>query len=266
METTAPLLALKNIVVKRGGRLLVDNVSLNITNGKMLALMGENGAGKSTLLKVASGDFVPDSGAVMLGEKQLGDWTALERATRRAVLPQETNTAFMFTALEVVLLGRSPHCNGYPKARDVAIAHAALAQLDMQKFTHRLFPTLSGGERARVALARILAQLWEAASSAPRVMLLDEPIAALDIAHQHLALQVARDFAQQDNCAALLVLHDLNLAAQYADEIALLKNGQLMALGTPDHVLSKANMANCFGCDMRRITHPETGRPILFAA
>ncbi len=259
-------LALNNIVVKRCGRALVDDVSISLNAGTMLALMGENGAGKSTLLKVACGDFAPDSGGVELAGKPLNAWTAIERATKRAVLPQESNVAFMFTALEVVLLGRSPHCNGYPKARDIAIAHAALAKLDMQAFTNRLYPTLSGGERARVAFARTLAQLWEPTHDAPRVLLLDEPIAALDIAHQHLALQVAKDFAQEANCAVLLVLHDLNLAAQYADKIALLKNGRLLAADTPDLVLSKANMATCFGCDIRRITHPETGRPILFAA
>ena len=269
------LLALNNISIKRDGRLLVDDVSIALNTGRLLVLMGENGAGKSTLLKAACGDIAPDSGHVKLMGQTLSTWSTLERAKRRAVLAQETNVAFMFTALEVVLLGRSPHCNGNPGARDVAIAHAALALLDMQRFTHRLYPTLSGGERARVALARTMAQVWEPLdeknnkgekNETPRIMLLDEPIAALDIAHQHLALQVVRNFTKQNQCAALVVLHDLNLAAQYADEIALLKNGRLLAVDTPDHVLSKANMATCFGCDLRRITHPESGRPILFAA
>ena len=263
------LLALNNISIKRDGRLLVDDVSIALNTGRLLVLMGENGAGKSTLLKTACGDISPDSGNVALMGQPLSAWSTLARAKRRAVLAQETNVAFMFTALEVVLLGRSPHCNGNPGARDVAIAHAALALLDMQRFTHRLYPTLSGGERARVALARTMAQVWEPlgeSGETPRIMLLDEPIAALDIAHQHLALQVIRNFTKQNQCAALVVLHDLNLAAQYADEIALLKNGRLLAVDTPDHVLSKANMATCFGCDLRRITHPESGRPILFAA
>ena len=262
-------IVLKNIVVTRSGRRLVDDVSLEIVPGVFTVLMGENGAGKSTLLKIAAGDFDPDDGEVTLARKPLNLWSRLELAKRRAVLPQESNIAFMFTALEVVLIGRSPHCHGYPGPRDREIARAALARMDVSHLANRIYPTLSGGERARVALARVLAQLWESndnGDAVQRYLLLDEPIAALDIAHQQVALNVSQSFAHEHGVAVLAVLHDLNLAAQFADRIVLLKHGRLIASGSPDDVLTEGTVETCFGQRMRRIAHPETGRPLLFAA
>jgi iron complex transport system ATP-binding protein len=264
------MISLNSISVIRQRRKILDGVTINITPGCVTALMGENGAGKSTLLRAACGEIKLDSGNAMLAGKSLSAWTSVECARMRAVLPQETNVSFMFTAGEVVLMGRSPHCHGYPGARDREIAHDALARMDVLALEHRLYPTLSGGERARVALARVLAQLWEPAMRdgkvLPRYLLLDEPIAALDVAHQHLALKVARDFAHNHNVAVLAVLHDLNLAAQYADHIVLLKAGRLWAEGSPDEVLTEANIESCFAYRMQRIAHPTTGRPLLFAA
>jgi iron complex transport system ATP-binding protein len=259
-------LRLDNILVTRGARTLLDGVSVPVPVGALTVLMGENGAGKSTLLKVASGDIRPDQGEVSLAGRSLNAWSAIERAQMRAVLPQESNIRFMFSAREVVLMGRSPHCHGYPGAHDRAIVDKALARMDVCHLANRLYPTLSGGERARVSLARVLAQLWESHGGLPRYLLLDEPIAALDIAHQHLVLNVARQYAHQEGVAVLAVLHDLNLAAQYADTIALLKLGKLLALGSPDEVLGEAMLETCFNIKMRRMAHPTTGRPFLFAA
>jgi iron complex transport system ATP-binding protein len=264
------MISLNSISVIRQRRKILDDVTINIVPGSVIALMGENGAGKSTLLRAACGDIKLDGGNVMLAGKSMSAWTSIQRAQMRAVLPQETNVSFMFTAGEVVLMGRSPHCDGYPDTKDREIAQQALARMGVSALEHRLYPTLSGGERARVALARVLAQLWEPTvrdgKVQPRYLLLDEPIAALDVAHQHLALNVARDFAHQQNVAVLTVLHDLNLAAQYADHIVLLKAGRLWAEGSPDEVLTEANIETCFEYRMQRIAHPKTGRPLLFAA
>lgn len=227
--------------------------------------MGENGAGKSTLLKVCTGQTLASSGTVMLAGKLLAGWKAIEQARLRAVLPQDSQVAFQMTASEVVLLGRSPHCNGYPGLIDVDIAQEALAGVDASHLAHRLFPTLSGGEKARVMLARVLAQIWTPWGNHPRCLLLDEPIAALDIAHQHLVLEVVRRFAIEQRIAVLAVLHDLNLAAQYADTVALLKAGKLIAYGAPDAVLTPEHAAHCFSMPMMQIRHPRTNRLMLIA-
>ncbi len=261
-----PVLAAADIAVSRGGRRLLNHVSINLLAGEVLALMGENGAGKSTLLKVCTGEILPDAGNVTLAEKSLARWKTMERARLRAVLPQDSQLAFQLTAGEVVLLGRAPHCNGYPGAIDRAITRAALARVDLVRLEHRLFPTLSGGERARVMLARVLAQIWTPWGNQPRCLLLDEPIAALDIAHQHMALEVVRNFAKEQGVAVLAVLHDLNLAAQYADKVALLKAGALVAYGTPDAVLTPERAMSCFSIPMLRIQHPHSTRVLLVAS
>jgi iron complex transport system ATP-binding protein len=259
-------LTLTDIVLSRANRRLVDTVSLCVQPGQLTVLMGENGAGKSSLLKIAAGELTPDSGLVMLGDKPIKAWTSAARARCLAVLPQESNVAFMFSAYEVVLMGRSPHCSGTPNTIDKDIAHQALAKLDVAHLANRLFPTLSGGERARVSLARVLAQLWQPIETTPRCLLLDEPVAALDIAHQHLALQVARAFAHDEGATVVAVLHDLNLAAQYADNVVLMKAGRIQAQGSVAETLTESILSQCFSTVIRRMAHPDDGRPLLYAA
>jgi iron complex transport system ATP-binding protein len=255
----------EGISVRIGGCALLDGVTLELHAGEVCALMGENGAGKSTLLKVCAGDTAPDSGRVELAGRSVRAWPTLERARLRAVLPQDTHTSFAFTAEEVVLLGRAPHCDGYPRRIDREIAAAALSKLDARHLANRIFATLSGGERARVSLARVLAQLWTPWQNHPRLLLLDEPVAALDIAHQHLTLKVAREFAAA-GVAVLAVLHDLNLAAQYAHRTTLLKSARVLASGATDAVLTEEILERCFATPIRRLAHPGDGRALLVAA
>ena len=259
-------LALNDIVLIRANRRLLDGVSLKLVPGQLTVVMGENGAGKSSLLKVAAGELTPTRGEVMLCEKSISAWTSNARAKHLAVLPQESNISFMFSAFEVVLMGRSMHCQGYPGALDRDIANAALVRMDVAHLANRLYPTLSGGERARVSLARVLAQLWQSCAQIPRVLLLDEPVAALDIAHQHLALQVARQFAHDEGAAVVAVLHDLNLTAQYADKVVLMKAGRVEASGSVAETFTEVILSRCFSTPIRRIAHPDDGRPLLFAA
>jgi iron complex transport system ATP-binding protein len=255
-----------DIVVTRGKRRLLDCVSVQFLPGALTVILGENGAGKSTLLKVVSGEVLPERGSVLLCDKPLAAWSCIESAKRRAVLPQDARVGFMFSAFEVALLGRSPHCNGYPGKRDRDIAHAAMARMDVAHLANRLFPTLSGGERARVSLARVLAQLWEKTGDAARCLLLDEPVAALDIAHQHLALQVARQFVKEEGATVVAVLHDLNLAAQYADHVVLMKTGAVHAVGSVEDTLTASILSACFSTPIRQMAHPDGMRPLLFAA
>jgi iron complex transport system ATP-binding protein len=172
------------------------------------------------------------------------------------VLAQDGNIAFGFTSLETVLLGRYPHSGGGSSIADESIARQALEALDAAHLAARTVQTLSGGERARVMMARALAQIWGGPADGPRYLLLDEPVAALDLAHQHLALRVARDWARTRGIGVLAVLHDLNHAAQYADRMAVLKEGRLAAAGTPEAVLTEALIEDCFAMPSVVMRHP----------
>lgn len=268
MNEPAPVFEARDVTVVRGTRRIVDAVSLVARQGEVLALMGENGAGKSTLLKAMSGDLRPDRGEVLLNGCALAERTALEQARERAVLPQETSVAFAFTALEIVLLGRSPWSGGHPGARDRSIAQEALRRTDASHLAQRSYPTLSGGERARVMLARVIAQIVGPDAdrvSTPRALLLDEPSAMLDIAHQHGAFKAIRDLAREEGVAVVAVLHDPNLAALYADRVALMKQGRLLACGPSAETMSEERMTNCFSIPMRRIPHPTLDVSMLVA-
>lgn len=225
-------LALENVSLRRGGRTVLQDVRLELPTGALTALIGPNGAGKSSLLELASGTLQPIAGSVSLAGRLLEVWSPGELATKRAVLPQSSSLAFDFSVEEVVQLGRMPHWSS--KQDDVRIAAAALERVGLSGFERRSYLELSGGERQRVQLARVLAQIWEETPN--RVLLLDEPTAALDLVHQHRTLALARRIARE-GVAVAVVLHDLNLAAQYADRIALLDRGALVRVGTPEEVL-----------------------------
>jgi iron complex transport system ATP-binding protein len=256
------MLEAQNITVTKGGKELLAGVSLTARAGAVTAVLGANGAGKSTLLKVLTGEIKSADGAVRLGGQALRQWDATELARARAVLPQSFALNFPFKAFEVALLGRAPHVRFSETERDKAIARAALAQVEAAEFSARLYPTLSGGEKQRVQLARVLAQIWEPPAGGARYLLLDEPTASLDLAHQHQTLRTARQFASAGVCV-LAVLHDLNLAAQYADEILLLQAGQVYTQGSPQAVLTPANIKEVFGLEALVTEHPQIRAPLV---
>lgn len=227
--------------VTRGGRDLLDDVSLSVRAGELLAVLGPNGAGKSTLLKVLAGEVVPDAGEVAVGGRRLANWPPRELARTRAVMRQDTHLEFGFSAREVVMMGRYPHCARHTTARDWEIVDAALAAADAGHLAERPYPGLSGGEKARVQFARALAQVWPGDTES-RLLFLDEPTAALDITHQHSLLALARERTRTHRFAVIAVLHDLNLAARYADRIALLDQGRVVASGSPGEVLTPAQL------------------------
>lgn len=243
-------------------RLLVD-LSLNVRSGEVLAVLGANGAGKSTLRKILSGDLTPVSGAVSMNNRPLAELTLKERACARAVLPQDSSLNFPFTILEVVLMGRAPHLEGAENRRDYEIARKALESVEAAHLAERLYPTLSGGERQRVQFARVLAQIWEPSKSGEtRFLLLDEPTTSLDLAHQYLTLEIARRFARS-GVGVLIILHDLNLAAQFADQILLLKNGKVIARGTPAETLTESLISEVFDISVVLMQHPHLKCPLI---
>jgi iron complex transport system ATP-binding protein len=231
---------------------LVRDVSFTLERGEVLAILGPNGAGKSTLLAALAGDITPAEGRILLGDRPLASYKAIDLAQRRAVLPQQTFVQFAFTAREIVEMGRAAID---PERVDRAVIDRVLRETEAYDMQHRVFPTLSVGEQSRVSLARVLAQ------ETP-VLLLDEPTAALDLRHQQLVMELARQMAER-GAALAVVLHDLNLASAYADRILLLREGRLAALGPPRETLTEPLLSDIFGCRVSVMPHPDTGLPLV---
>lgn len=241
-------------------RRLLDRVSLTVVPDETVAVLGENGAGKTTLLKALAGDRLPPgaraTGEVRLAGRPLAAWTHRERARLRAVLPQRPELAFAFTAREVAAFGRYPEPARWLGTDVRTVADAALALADAAHLADRDVNTLSGGEQARVHLATAFAQLWDRECDHARFLLLDEPTAALDLAHQHHLLATARAFARARGIGILAILHDLNLAAMYADRLVVLRHGVVLAEGTPAAVLRPGVIGEGFGVAAHVAAHP----------
>ena len=246
---------------------ILRDIALAVSPGETVVLLGPNGAGKSTLLAAMSGALTVRRGAVTLDECALADWPQPLLARRRAVLAQHSALGFPFRALDVVLLGRSPWAGATSRSRDLAVATACLAEAAVTHLADRIYTTLSGGERQRVQLARVLAQIDFAGTPADgeaRYLLLDEPTASLDPAHQQLTLATARRAAAR-GMGVLAVLHDLNLAAMYADRIAVMRAGRIVASGKPADVLTEAVVESVFDFTVRIERHPTRGCPLVVA-
>jgi iron complex transport system ATP-binding protein len=256
------MIALDYTTVRIDGATLIERVSAEVRPGRLTAVVGPNGAGKTTLLRVASGELTPSSGTVRLDDHPLPTVPEQVQARRRAVLPQASRLHFAFSVLEVVLMGRTPHVNGREGSADWVIAERALDAVDMGSFVDRDFPTLSGGEQQRVHLARALAQVWTAPDDGHRYLLLDEPTASLDLAHQQNVLRTARAFADE-GAGVLAILHDLNLAAQFADQVVVMAEGQVHTQGTPDAVFTPPCIHNVFGWPVCVLSHPTQSCPLI---
>ncbi|EMD98388.1 MULTISPECIES: heme ABC transporter ATP-binding protein [Stutzerimonas stutzeri subgroup] len=250
----------RDLTVRRGPIMALQGVSLELRPGQVFGVLGPNGAGKSTLLATLSGELRPSRGQVLLQGRPLGDWADVERARCLAVLPQSSTLSFAFRVADVVAMGRLPHRTG--RDADATIVAAALAAADAQHLAARSYLELSGGERQRVHLARVLAQLWP--GEAGQVLMLDEPTSMLDPAHQHGILKAVRAFAAQ-GAAALVILHDLNLAARYCDRLLLLRDGRPIVAGSPAEVLRAEPLRAVFGLDVLVQRHPELGHPLIIA-
>lgn len=247
------MISARNVGVRIDSRAILDDVSLDVQTGEVLALVGPNGAGKSTLLSVLSGDRKPDSGTVTIDGRDVGGIRHAELARLRAVLTQENSVSFPFRVSEVVAMGRSPWARSVESRDDVAVVNEALDVTDVVELGERRYTTLSGGEKARVSLARVLAQHTP-------VVFLDEPTAALDLRHQEDVMRVARSMAV-DGRAVVVVLHDLSLAGAYSDRLALIAHGKLDAIGTPSEVLTAERIERVYGLPVD--LHDIGGHPIV---
>lgn len=258
------MLEAHGIVLERGKRRLLDGIDLVVSVGRVTAVIGPNGAGKSTLLKVLAGELKPNAGSVLLDGRDLRAISPAALSRRRAMVPQATMLSFPFTVLEVVRLGASvPGFDGVGTAAH-RIADQALRVVDLEGFSARLYSELSGGEKQRVHIARALCQLDAAQRSASEaaILMLDEPTSSIDLAHQVRVLQEARRQAALGR-AVLVVLHDLNLAAAWADEIVLMSGGLILSHGSPSEIFNDELLSSAYGCEIKVNRAPPPGVPYM---
>jgi heme transport system ATP-binding protein len=251
-----------NLVRTAKGRRLVDAVSASFAAGEVNLIVGPNGAGKSTLLKLLSGQARPDSGEVRYGDVPLAAMTPRRLATLRAVLAQSVQVAFSLRVREVVMMGRYPHFAGSPSPADERVCAEVMGLFDVAEMADRDFLTLSGGEQQRVHFARVLAQVWLPVEGSGRYLFLDEPLTFLDIFHQFEFMRTLQHLARRERLVVAGVVHDLNLAARFADHLLLLHQGRLIAAGPRDEVLTPVNVAAAFRMTPT-IVRTDAGHPYL---
>jgi len=237
----------------------LDGVSLEVPAGACTAVLGPNGSGKSTLLRLLLGTLAPGSGTVSFGGRPVDDWSRAALAREVGVVPQEEESPFPMTARELVAMGRYPHLGSWRREGEAdrrAVAEA-MRRADVTELADRLVGTLSGGERQRARIARALAQ-------EPATLALDEPTAALDVAHEMAIFELLRDLGHAGT-TVLLVTHNLNLAARYADRLVVLDRGRVAAEGTPPEVLTAELVQRVYRWPARIVEHPgpgpDTGAP-----
>ncbi|MFV0438267.1 MAG: ABC transporter ATP-binding protein [Desulfopila sp.] len=239
----------------RGNR-VVDEVSFHVKAGEFFMILGPNGAGKSSLLKLIAGIVTPQAGEISIFSRPRRSYSARELAKVIALVAQQSPTDFPFSVAETVLMGRSPHLGllGVEGEKDYALAREAMRFTGVDQFADRRLDQLSGGERQRVMIARAICQ-------EPQIILLDEPTTALDPAHQLRIMDLMEKFRQEKGTTVIMVSHDLNLAASYADRLLLMKNGRVVVIGTPAEVFLPELITTSYECDLFIDQNPIGGVP-----
>jgi iron complex transport system ATP-binding protein len=243
----------------------LSDISLEVPAGACTAIIGPNGAGKSTLLDVLAGRTQADSGSVTFGGKPIGDWAAVELACRRAFLPQSLEVAFPIRVMDLVMLGRSPYHGKSSGRADRAAAETALRLTDAWHLRDRSYQRISGGERQRVQLARVIAQVWRPQDQGgePRMLLLDEPTASLDPGHRLAVMRLLRDLTIA-GIGVVLALHDLNDAARFADRVVLLHQGRIISEGEPEAAMQAEVLTAAYGAQAKIIRTADATPVIVF--
>jgi iron complex transport system ATP-binding protein len=257
----APALRASGLSAGYGEREVLRGVSIEVQAGEMLAVVGPNGAGKSTLLRALSGALSPSAGTIELMGRPADSYDRRALARIVAAVAQENRVAFRFSVIEIVLMGRAPHLAPFhlETPHDLAVAHAALERFGLIDLAHRPIDEISGGERKRVFLARALAQ-------EPRIALLDEPAAFLDLRHVAEIFGRFRELCAEGGMAVIATLHDLNAAALHADRVMLLKDGASVACGPPEEVLTRDNVERVYETPVYVGRNPATGAIMVLPA
>ena len=256
-----PKLEILSVTMGYKETIVLSDVSLEVSPGEVLAVIGPNGVGKSTLVRIASGTLEPMSGHVGINGDSLGDLAPAARARYVSVVPQATNLPPTFRAMDVVMMGRTPYLGwlGSEGEADFKVVREAMEHTGTLEMAERPIEELSGGAQQRVLIARALAQ------AAP-IMLLDEPTAHLDLRHQDQVLGLARGLAKESGMAIMLALHDLNLVSRFADRVALLSDGGVRKLGSPEDVMLPDLLAGVYGINIEVVPSPVDGKPLVLSA
>lgn len=257
------MLKLDGIQFSIGEKKIVNDVSAEFLPGKISMILGPNGSGKSTLLKIFSGTVAASGGNVYYDEQKITTRHLLQLSKYRAVLGQQPELSFPMTVEEVVMMGRYPHFNTNPGKKDVAICEEVMEKMNLPEFRERNYLTLSGGEKQRVQFARVLSQIWEQPQAGSfRYLFLDEPLNNLDINYQHEFLLLAKKFCNSQT-VIVAIMHDINLAIQFADEVYVMNKGMMVARGTPAQTISEALIKEVFHVNISLINNPENGEKIM---
>jgi iron complex transport system ATP-binding protein len=242
-------------------KLILKNVSAEFHPGEFNMILGPNGSGKSTFLKIFSGEITGYNGEVLYGNKNISSFKKESLAKSRAVMSQQPELSFPLMVEEVVMMGRYPHFVFNPGKKDEQICDEVMERMNLISFKERNYLTLSGGERQRVQYARVLAQIWETPEDGIRYLFLDEPLTSLDINYQQEFLQIVREFKKDTVLVA--VIHDINLAIQYADKLFFLKEGELVAHGPSKEILTQELIKKVFNVNACLINNPISNSPLL---
>jgi iron complex transport system ATP-binding protein len=256
------MLRAENIYYSIGKKTILSGVTAAFHPGEFNMILGPNGSGKSTFLKIFAGEIGHFKGDVFYNDENIHSLPVASLAKQRAVMSQQPELSFPLSVEEVVMMGRYPHFTFNPGNRDERICDEVIQQLKLQPFRDRNYLTLSGGEKQRVQFARMLAQVWEAPPEGSRYLFLDEPLNNLDISFQQEFLQVAKTMADK-NTILIAVMHDINLALQYADRVFFLKSGSMFSSGRPAEIVTEKLIEEVFDVKVKIITNPETDRPLV---
>lgn len=253
------MISVKNLRYSIGKKRLVDGLNFEVCPGELMAIVGANGAGKSTLLKLLCKELNFESGEILIRGQPLRKYNQNAMAKFRAVLSQQTTLSVSFKVYELVTMGRYPHFNNHPDNYDLDIIQRAMEETGVSQFSQRDYSTLSGGEQQRVQLARVIAQIYDQPGG---ILFLDEPTNGLDLRYQQQILGLARSLADRGYCV-VSVLHDVNIAARYADKVLMMKKGKTVAFGAPSDVINCENIHQAFNIHVKLIQDDEFRCPFV---
>lgn len=234
------MLKINNISFSYGqDKKILDDISLDVSQGDVLGILGINGAGKTTFIKCINNIFSPDFGTVKINGKDISSMTPKEIAQLIAYVPQYNGTFFYINVLDTVMMGRLPYAGRSYSKKDREIVYNILEKMNLEKFAFRSISEMSGGERQRVFIARALAQQ-------PKIIILDEPTSSLDLHNQLFILKIIEDLAKRDNLTIIMIIHDLNLASMFCSKLVMLKEGKIFAQGNSVDVLTEENISKVY--------------------